>query len=150
MMAQHTDATLTVRSAGGANGVVATDNTTQNRADTSRTSSAWKKVRQEKIRSFLRENGPKRPVAPFLMYYMEKAREARELAANSSTKRIPLDRTRLAEEFENLSAEKKLCIRKCMTAIWRLTTPSETNLNSNRYMEFVHKLDTKVLSRINF
>ena len=107
MMAQHTNATFKLAEVQAAqNGVVATDNTTQNRADTSRTSSAWKKARQEKIRSFLRENGPKRPVAPFLMYYMEKAREARELAANSSTKRIPLDRTRLAEEFENLSAEK--------------------------------------------
>ena len=101
-------------------------------------------MRQEKIRSFLRENGPKRPVAPFLMYYMEKAREARERAAHSSTKRIPLDRTRLAEEFENLSAEKKLVYTKVHDRnLESYHAERDELLNSNQYMEFVHKLDTQ-------
>ena len=88
--------------------------------------------------------GPKRPVAPFLMYYMEKAREARELAANSSTKRIPLDRTRLAEEFENLSAEKKLEYTKVHDRnLESYHAERDELLNSNQYMEFVHNLDTQ-------
>ena len=113
-------------------------------------------MRQEKIRAFLRENGPKRPVAPFLMYYMEKAREARERAAHSSTKRIPLDRTRLAEEFENLPAEKKLVYTKVHDRnLEAYHAQRDELLNSNQYMEFVHKLDRqgadsyKILSSAN-
>ena len=127
-----------------------TNHATRNRADTSRTSSTWKKMRQEKIRAFLRENGPKRPVAPFLMYYMEKAREARELAATNSSKRIPLDRTRLAEEFEHLPPEKKLVYTEVHDRnLASYHAQRDELLNSNRYMDFVHLLDTQGIESYN-
>ena len=87
------------------------------------------KVRQEKIRSFL-QKWPKRPVT-FLMYYMEKAREARERLPTVH-KAHTFRRTRLAEEFENLPPRKNLCIRKC-GAIGGLPRPADDFLNSNQY-----------------
>ena len=98
----------------------------------------------------MREHGPKRPVAPFLMYYMEKAKEAREIAASSLSKRVPLDRSKLAVEFDKLPAAKKQIYANTHDRnLASYHAKREELLNSNGYINFLYDLDKNGPSEYN-
>jgi hypothetical protein len=110
----------------------------------------WKKWRKAKIKAYMRENGPKRPVAPFLMYYMEKAKEAREVAASSLSKRIPLDRSKLAVEFDSLPvAKRQIYANTHDRNLASYHAKREELLNSNGYINFLYNLDKNGPSEYN-
>ena len=67
----------------------------------------WAKERTIKLRELLKSYNIKRPIAPFLKFYIESAKLGRELAEKNGTRKAPLDRKKMAVEFENYDPVKK-------------------------------------------
>ena len=67
----------------------------------------WAKERTIKLRELLKSYDIKRPIAPFLKFYIESAKLGRELAKKNGTRKAPLDRKKMAVDFENYDPVKK-------------------------------------------
>jgi hypothetical protein len=102
----------------------------------------WSKIRAQKMRDYMKAADVRRPCAPFLRFYMGKAKAEREQAAKEGRAKKPLDRKRMAAEFDSLDPKvKNGLIAQYEVELGEYYDAQKKLKSSKKYAQYVSKLE---------